>query len=309
MRLRTPILLLMVVLLLALGACAGRPSGLPVSPQPVKTLRPTFTPAVSKPAATFTPAPPPTATRPIASPTPPPTAVPLSPTPAPTPTAEKAAFVVDDNGVNVRSGPGTAFEKIGEVNLGQRFEITGKNSAGDWWQFSLNGRSAWVTASLVKANAAASSAPVAANIPAAPTARPVPTSPPAPPAPPIQPPAPAFSFSAAGAQPRPNSNNVVTVWCQVKTRDGASLVAGTIRVTLGGNAVKPDQSFTNTKNQGDTGYESQFDYNQNCKVEVQPATAGTYTAFLVDGNKQVSEPINFTVSGDTRTFILTWVQK
>ncbi len=80
-------------------------------------------------------------------------------------------------------------------------------------------------------------------------------------------------------------------------------------MTLGGSPVKPDQRFGDIRSQGDTALPSQFDYNLNCKVEIQPARAGTYTAFLMDGDRQISDPINFAVSGETRIFILTWVQK
>ncbi len=307
-----PLILLIVVV--AAAACvpgSRAPQGTPI---PTKTLRPTFTyTPVKQGGAIATSALLPTATRqPAAATAPAPTAVqptvaPPTVTP-PTATPEKATLTTTDS-ARVRGGPGTNYPIIGEVRQGQTFDVTGKNPAGDWWQIIFEGQPAWLIGQYARPNAAAGKVPVAANIPAPPpTARPQPTSPPAPPQP-TQPPAPVFSFTSAGFAPRPNTNDIVTIWCQVKTRDGAGLVAGTIRVMLGGNAVKPDQPFTNVKSQGDTGYSSQFDYNQNCKVEVQPAMSGTYTAFLVEGGKQISEAINFTVSGDTRTFILTWVQK
>jgi hypothetical protein len=62
------------------------------------------------------------------------------------------------------------------------------------------------------------------------------------------------------------------------------------------------------ESRGDPGLPSEFVYNQNCKIEL-PDSPGTYTAFLVEGGTQVSDPISFTSSGDTRTFILTWMQK
>ena len=77
---------------------------------------------------------------------------------------------------NVRSGPGTTFTKIGEVQQGQSFEITGKNQAGTWWQFSFNGRPAWISGEMVSANAAAQNVQVIA-IAAPPTAVPQPAAP------------------------------------------------------------------------------------------------------------------------------------
>ena len=51
--------------------------------------------------------------------------------------------------VNVRSGPGTNYAQIGRLQAGQSFAITGKNPAGDWWQFDFNGRPGWVLGELV----------------------------------------------------------------------------------------------------------------------------------------------------------------
>ena len=65
---------------------------------------------------------------------------------------------------NVRSGPGTTFTKIGEVQQGQSFEITGKNQAGTWWQFSFNGRPAWISGEMVSANVAAQNVQVIASL-------------------------------------------------------------------------------------------------------------------------------------------------
>ena len=74
---------------------------------------------------------------------------------------------------NVRSGPGTTFTKIGEVQQGQSFEITGKNQVGTWWQFSFNGQPAWISGEMVSANAAAQNVQVIA-LAAPPTAVPQP---------------------------------------------------------------------------------------------------------------------------------------
>jgi polysaccharide biosynthesis protein PslG len=52
---------------------------------------------------------------------------------------------------NLRTGPGTAYGRVGTVKPGQQFEVTGKHSAGGWWQIAqVDGKPAWIAASLVR---------------------------------------------------------------------------------------------------------------------------------------------------------------
>lgn len=301
-------MIMLVALLVVAGGCTGdRPSQSPATtPFPAKTLRPTFTntPAVPTPVpATATPQALPTAT--LAPPTP--TPVPPTPVP-PTATPQKASFTVAKAIVNVRNGPGTNYHKVGQVRQGQTFEITGKNPSGDWWQFTFNGQPAWIVGRLVSANAAGS-VQVATNIPAPPpTPRPQPTAKPAPtkPAPTA---APVYSYLLTGKfQLRPNTNPYVTVWCFVMSKNADALVNGTIRVTRGGATLK-DQSFIGVLAYGDSGLPSKFLYNQDCKVEL-PAGDGDYSAYLIEGDQQVSDAFHFTVSGtNNRTAIIEWKAK
>jgi hypothetical protein len=100
--------------------------------------------------------------------------------------------------VNVRSGPGTSYPKLGSLAAGDTYDIVGKNAAGDWLEFVYDGDAAWVTADMVTASGDMGAVEVAQNIPAPPAPtrapakpRPQPTSPPPPPAPP---PAPTFPW-------------------------------------------------------------------------------------------------------------------
>ena len=197
MNTRTTALLATLVLILAVGAgCAGlSPEATPVPP--TKTPKPTFT---ATPDWTPTPEIFPTATpvpptpMPAMPATPLPTIAPPPPTPIPNPRLTASQTV------NVRGGPGTNYARIGQLTAGQSFDITGKNPAGDWYQFDLNGRAAWVIARLVSTSGDMGSVQVAQNIPAPPppppTARPQPTSPP----PPATPPAPRYQFNIAIVQ-------------------------------------------------------------------------------------------------------------
>lgn len=316
MRLRLWAFIALTLLLAAATACSDSriSRGPAMTPVPTKTLRPTFTNTPVKPTLTpsltaevVLPAEAPAAEAPTAIP---PTAVPAPPEPTATPTPPQAAFTVTSATLNVRGGPGTNYGVIGQIRQGQNFPITGKNAAGSWWQFEYNGRAGWVSGQLVR-TVGAESVQVAANIPAPPAAAPRPAATPTPrpqAQQPAQPPAPSYAFAAAGTEPRPNSNPLISVWCRVLTRDRKGLVAGTIRVTRDGQPVSPDQAFTDIENRADPGLPSEYVYNGSCKVEL-PDVPGTYAAYLVQGGAQVSEPINFSSSGDTRIFILTWVQK
>jgi hypothetical protein len=189
-------MLLSSVLALTFLASAGCAKGTPevAAVPPTKTPKPTFTATVEwSPTpivfATTTPAIPPT---PEATATPEPTEIPPSPTPEPAPS------FTSDQSVNVRSGPGTNYPKLGSVDAGQSFEILGKNAAGDWLEFVYDGDAAWVTADMVTVSGNLETVEVAQNVPPPPVAvapRPRPTSPPPPqPTSPPPPPKPQYPF-------------------------------------------------------------------------------------------------------------------
>jgi len=87
----------------------------------------------------------------VATYTPSPTPTPVfTPTPMPTATPSVAQLTVKNGPVNVRSGPGTAYTRIGEVQTGAVYRITGKNEAGDWLQFNYGeDRPGWISANFV----------------------------------------------------------------------------------------------------------------------------------------------------------------
>lgn len=155
----------------------------PATPVPTATAtsEPTPTP---QPTPTVTPVPPsPTADVPTAPPVPP-TATPEPRTATPT---TQPQVLVKAGGVNMRSGPGTDYPRLGSLEGGQEFDIVASNAAGDWWQICcLAGDRGWVFGELVEASGPIASVPIAANIPtppptptpAPPTVTPEPTRPP-----------------------------------------------------------------------------------------------------------------------------------
>jgi lipoprotein-anchoring transpeptidase ErfK/SrfK len=113
-----------------------------------------------------------------------PTATPSAPTPVPPteipptripPTFAPATAVAGADGVNVRSGPGTDFAKIGLLDPGAEATVMGRH--GDWWQIDYAGAPAWVASWVVTARNVAGVPEVAAAptaVPASPAEIPLP---------------------------------------------------------------------------------------------------------------------------------------
>jgi TolB protein len=84
-------------------------------------------------------------------------------------------------GLNVRSGPGTAYPIIGGLSLGDAVEVVGKNPAGpsinsgqsDWLQITYNGQESWIAAAYVDLTGSLATVPeVSAPPPPPPTPTP-----------------------------------------------------------------------------------------------------------------------------------------
>jgi hypothetical protein len=180
------------------------------------SVQPTRTPSLP----TFTPTPPPTplVLAPTSTPLPPPTSTPTqavetpdTPTPQPpTPTEPPATdtaqtdtqipgepSVTVDVNLNVRTGPGTNYDRIGVLLEGSTVGIIGRDSGSAWWQIPYveapDGK-AWISAGF----GTASNTEGVPIVQAPPTPTPAevaeaPTSPAPPPAP-----TPAFQFTPTG---------------------------------------------------------------------------------------------------------------
>jgi uncharacterized protein YraI len=122
-----PSAILLTLLPLFLAACAAQS---PVTPAPAA--------AVSRvPAPTATPSASPTGT-------PPP------PAPSATPAPIQGTLTIK---VNVRSGPGTAFASLGQLNAGEKVSISVHDPTGAWYQIlypAAAGGTAWVAAQFVQ---------------------------------------------------------------------------------------------------------------------------------------------------------------
>jgi hypothetical protein len=339
------LLLLALTLSLMLAACG------PAAPQadtalPTRTPRPTFTPTpvgaapepvilpTDTPAAQAQPDPAEQTEQveqPAQSEGSEPSAASEQPAPAPGP--KGASAVVTSPMVNVRSGPGTQYDVVGQVDRGNEFQIVGKNAAGDWWQLCcVSDRRVWIAGFLVDTTGPVDSVAVASDIPAPPptaTPRPVvqqpaapppaappPAAPPsaAPPEPepapePEQPPAPAFALNKAGfIEPRSNSNQVVSffgVICK-QVCPGGGVTGSGYRLVVEGPHGRSEVAFGDAMLHGDPGLASEFIYN--VKLEITGGPPGSYRAYVVDsGGNQVSEAWEYTAQGDVRTFLPRWI--
>jgi len=163
MKLRT-LLFISTVILLTLGC--GLLDRTTNNARPTAVVR--MVPPTSTPMPTFTPTPPlsaimdipPTATiaptnTPAAASQPAPTD-----TPVPTPTPVLAPRVSLAQTVNVRTGPGTAYPRIGEVTNGYTADILGRNNDGSWVQINYSGGQGWVFASLTQITGDVNNVPV-----------------------------------------------------------------------------------------------------------------------------------------------------
>jgi uncharacterized protein YraI len=72
--------------------------------------------------------------------------------------------------VNLREGPGTNYAVVGQLTPGQRYDVTGKNEDGSWWQIDNSGQKAWIIGQLVSASGDTGSVAVAQDIPEPPVA-------------------------------------------------------------------------------------------------------------------------------------------
>jgi uncharacterized protein YraI len=96
-----------------------------------------------------------------------------------TPAFGGPSLTITSDSANIRSGPGTEYDIIGQLQNGAVASVRGKSPDGIWWQIAYTSAPdgvGWVRGDLVQANDAAASVPVA-------TAAPTPTQSPFTPAP------------------------------------------------------------------------------------------------------------------------------
>lgn len=185
-------------------------SNRPGSTRATRTPLPTFTPAPSPTpvalAPTDTPVPPTSTLTPTQVLATPDTSTPVSSSATEAPATEVSPTAPDvsdgpsvtvDVNLNVRTGPGTNYDRVGSLAVGTTVEIIGRSANSAWWQIpypDAPGAKAWIstgygTARNTEAVPLVEAPP--APTPSAPTATPTSAAPP-----PTQPPA--FQFTPTG---------------------------------------------------------------------------------------------------------------
>jgi hypothetical protein len=261
---------------------------------PTQEVFPTFTPAEPAATATAEPA--------QAEPTAEATSAEAAPTAAPAAEESTEVRLTANQTANVRSGPGTSYPAIGRLSAGDSYPIVAKNPGGDWYQFEIEGREGWVTASLVSVSGDAGTVEVAQNIAPPPTPRPRPTAAPRPtavPQPPAAPqptaaPARRYEFNVAAVQAcrrQPAGN-----WFSGTVYKGGQPFNGA-RVVFSYGAdgpwatppqvSGPHEGYTNWN----AGYYSHI-------INAASPKAGTWYVWIVDaGGARISEIANWSATG------------
>jgi hypothetical protein len=83
----------------------------------------------------------------------------------PVPPQPKPFAIALQSGVNLRSGPGVSYYRVGTLPLGRRVEIMGRNQDSSWWLVAAPEGLAWVSANYVTAYDVGDTLPVV-SIPA-----------------------------------------------------------------------------------------------------------------------------------------------
>lgn len=304
---RTRVVIPIALALLLMVGCAAPGNQAPQTSAPPRTLVPTFTP---KPAATPLP-PTPTAVPATATPAEPPTATPPPATPTPPP---KPMAIVTLNNLNIRSGPSTSYASIARGAVGQRLEITGRNTDSSWWQACcVNSKNGWVAAQYVRVEGNVGGVEVVKDVAPPPTQPPLPTARPRPTTPPAQPttpPAAATIFGQAGTEIR-NADDanfgIVTFWGRLGKTGDALPISGGYKLRVSAPTGTLDVAFGERWQNAYPGQPSEFRYN--AKLEL-PRTAGAFRAVVVDGSgKEVSDAITGELRDKTHDVLLTWFRR
>ncbi len=117
----------------------SRPSAVPPTRTPLPTFTPAPTPTLVPTVPTKTPVPlVPTATPTLVVVTPAPAQA-ATPAPAADAPASTGPAVTVNTSLNVRSGPGVAYDRVGSLAVGATANILGRNADGSWWQIAFEG--------------------------------------------------------------------------------------------------------------------------------------------------------------------------
>lgn len=95
------------------------------------------------------------------------TATQISHSPTPAPTEVVSILVVNPQGVNLRSGPGTEFPTTGSADNGRVYTVIARSTdpTEPWYLVRHDGENMWILSTIVQLNGSQNNIPVAATIP------------------------------------------------------------------------------------------------------------------------------------------------
>jgi SH3-like domain-containing protein len=240
---------------------------------------------------------------------------PVAAAPAVTPSLK-----IETDIINVRSGPDTSFGLVGTANIGERFEIKGRNADGSWYLICcVNGQQGWVNSQLTDEDNE-ELAPLV-DTPAVPTPAPVAQAPAA------QAPAPAEPTAApAPAAPAPAADACAGIGgdgCKFKLKGGPSFANNGgnelkfqiafvhsgieggqpqgsyfVWVEKDGQKVPVSDSVRSIALQAQQGPQGKYNYEYKIGRDQLPGgnVAGSYQIWVLDGNgERDSQTFSFTV--------------
>ncbi|MCP4167837.1 MAG: hypothetical protein GY759_18365 [Chloroflexi bacterium] len=286
---------LLLLLVFALGCTSVGRMVVAPTPTPTPTNLPTLRPTSTiTPTATITPTPTWTITPiPSATTTPLPSAT-FTASPTLVPVAE--ARIINPS-VNVRSGPGVAFNRVGEARQGEVYGITGTNESGIWWKICcLEGnKQGWIRSDLAEITGPLDE--IAVLDIATPTPRPTATATPIPPTP-----TPGLAFyKGIGPIHMKTHNDWLTLWVKVysgNAGDGFPIPGWRMEIKRDGIVIavtEPSADFFQYSAPPDKEFGNRVIYN--LKKEVLNPGTGRWEVYLIDGGGVRRSPIvEFTTS-------------
>jgi hypothetical protein len=184
--------------------------------------------------------------------------------------------------LNVRSGPGTNYERIGSVPAGSTLEILGRTAGSSWWQIPYAGAaggSGWISAGYGTASNTEGVPVVEAPLPPTPAApAPPPTSPPA-----AASATPAFQFSPLAWEGQWNGG-LAQIRGHIRDAAGNPVSGVFVQAKCGSTVLASNPSGINLYSPGE-GYEagaydivlsSPLSGDSMCNWEVRVVQAGNY---------------------------------
>jgi hypothetical protein len=259
------------------------------------------------------------------TPAPSPTPEPLQATPQPTgdvetnrPTRESGPrpqptpyVVVNTDTLNARRGPGTTFERVGQVKRGDQLMVLGKTPDGTWINVCcVANQPVWVFAELVTEMGAVDLVTVVTPAPTPIPPPPAPIPPPQPTRTPAPTPAPPFDIARGPEFPIQRDNGIMTIYIKVYEGppDNQTPLPGYILKVLrnGVDVSDNEQSF------GDREFEhtaiSEGNLETNLKFEMVRAGEADWEIYLArPGGFRVSPITKFTTMGDSYRNLVVYI--